>query len=532
RLLVVGGWPKSLGRQCGRLRKRIPDYEDWIVFTGMVDNPEYHLSAADGLLFPSLSEAFSLVEIEASMLGLPLFLTAHHGSEMILQCGINGRLLPWKVDEMIEVMEGEIVEGKVKPRDASMGKALSFQDYTDQWDAVLNDMLDERSVAAAKPKLALIGHTYMVRVNREKAQALGKHFEVRVYTCETRGWRVMGSEVQDSTDPAEEHSLYKLDRWPRWQNYTCLLFRGLGRELARFQPDVVLVENEPWSWLRWQARLAAWRQAPRARFAEFTWENVKRPGWRGAVLSVIYRLAALTSGKVICGNEAARSLFLKAGARPENVRVDGQLGVDPAAHPPADPEEKQAWRRSLGWGDPDIVVGFCGRLVEEKGLLELVEACKRVRSVLPGLRLAILGAGPLHDTLLASGDPGWLKLLPAVPHREIPRFLNKLDLFVLPSKPMAKPNGEVWEEQFGHVLIEAMTCGTMTLGSDSGAIPEVMDDAEVVFAHSDVDELTRIIHRWAMDEEGRGAKAIEQQAKCVERWRHEALAARYADLLG
>ena len=531
RLLVVGGWPSSLGRQCRKFRKQIPDYEDWIVFTGMVDNPEYHLSAADGLLFPSLSEAFSLVEIEASMLGLPLFLTAHHGSEMILQCGVNGRLLPWDVDEMIQVMEEEILEGKVKPRDASIGKAMSVHDYTEGWNAVLTETFEKPGTASAKPKLALIGHTYMVRVNREKARALASHFEVRVYTCDTKGWKVMGSEVQDSTDPAEASSLFRLDRWPRSQNYTCLLFRGLGRELAWFQPDVVLVENEPWSWLRWQTRVAAWVHAPRARFAEFTWENVKRPGWRGAILSVVYRLTAMTSGKVICGNQAAKDLFLKAGTRPENLRVDGQLGVDPLAHPVATPEERALWRNNLGWGKDDWVIGFCGRFVEEKGLAELVEACRRVRRSMPDLRLALLGAGPLHETLRTAGETEWLQLLPAVPHRQIPEFLNKIDLFVLPSKPMAKPNGEVWEEQFGHVLIEAMACGTLTVGSNSGAIPEILDDPEVTFCHSDVESLADTITHWLSDDDARRRKTSKQRDRCLAKWSHEALAHRYAEFL-
>jgi len=530
RLLVVGGWPRSLARQHRWLRKHVPDYQEWTVFTGMVEDPEYHLSAADGLLFPSLAEAFSLVEIEASMLGLPLYLTEHHGSEMILQCGVNGRLLPWAVCEMVEVMADEIERGKVRPGGASIGKALSREAYADRWHEVLHGELGVRP-ERSKPRLALIGHTYMIRVNREKALALENHYEVKVFTCDTCGWKVMGSEVSDPTDAAESSLLVRLARWPRWQNYTCLLLRGLGRELARFQPDVVLVENEPWSWLRWQARLAAWREAPHALFAEFSWENVRRPGLRGLVLDLIYRFAAWTSGKIICGNEAAKCLFLDAGARPENLRVDGQLGIDPAAHPVASVEEKTEWRKSLGWGEQDRVVGFCGRLVEEKGLLELVEACGRLRREMPDLRLAIVGAGPLHDVLLASDSREWLRLLPAVLHREIPLFLNKLDMFVLPSKPMAKPNGEVWEEQFGHVLIEAMACGTLTIGSDSGAIPEVLSDQEVVFPHSDADGLVRVMGRWLTEDCERQEKAAEQRKQCLAHWTHEAVAERYAGFL-
>ena len=42
----------------------------------------------------------------------------------------------------------------------------------------------------------------------------------------------------------------------------------------------------------------------------------------------------------------------------------------------------------------------------------------------------------------------------------------------MPSRTL--PN---WKEQFGRVIIEAMACGVPVVGSDSGAIPDVIGDA-------------------------------------------------------
>jgi glycosyltransferase involved in cell wall biosynthesis len=536
RMLVIGGGEATLRRVQKQVRRDHPDFADWIVFTGAVTNPEYHFAAADALFFPSLSEAFSLVEIEAAALGLPLYLTAHHGSEMILRDGRNGRLLPWDVPGMADVLEDEIRSGRMRFTDGSTGRALSKDEYLEEWMRQLAP--DNRQTApvapSGKPKLMLIGHTYMVSVNREKAVHLAAHFEVRVCTCESKGWMVLGSEVVDSNPPAHEASyqLRRLTRWPRWQDYTKIAFRGLQAEMADFRPDVVLVENEPWSLLRWQARVASWIAAPKARFAEFTWENVERPGIRGRILKLVYTAASVTGDRLICGNAKARDICVAAGFPAGETIVAPQLGIGLEDHPPASPAEREAWRTSLGWPRHSKVLGFCGRLVEEKGLIELAEATMSLRESFPDLRLALVGEGVLRPRLEAMDPRGeWLRVLPAVLHHEVPAFLNKLDIFILPSKPMVAADGQVWEEQFGHVLIEAMASGVLTLGSDSGAIPEVLGDPDVTFRHGDASALAATLGFWLSHDDERGRKTASQRRQCAVRWTHEAVASTYAGFL-
>ena len=85
-----------------------------------------------------------------------------------------------------------------------------------------------------------------------------------------------------------------------------------------------------------------------------------------------------------------------------------------------------------------------------------------------------------------------LVIINAVPHHDVPRYMNAMDALVLPSR--TTPH---WKEQFGHVLIEAMACGTPVIGSDSGAIPEVIDSAGLIFPEGDIDALAQHLRRLA-----------------------------------
>ncbi len=102
KLLVIGGLSPTLQRLRKALTKEFSDWRDWIPFAGMLSRPEETLSATDVLLFPSSFEAFCLAEIEAAALSLPLLLTPHCGSKMILQPGGNGLSVSFNPDELAD----------------------------------------------------------------------------------------------------------------------------------------------------------------------------------------------------------------------------------------------------------------------------------------------------------------------------------------------------------------------------------------------------------------------------------------------
>ncbi|MFT2096452.1 glycosyltransferase [Acidiphilium multivorum] len=60
-----------------------------------------------------------------------------------------------------------------------------------------------------------------------------------------------------------------------------------------------------------------------------------------------------------------------------------------------------------------------------------------------------------------------------------------------------------WHEGFGLPAVEAMLCGRATIGSRASSLPEVIGRDDALFDPFDVDDMCRVIHRLATDDEWR-----------------------------
>ncbi len=551
RLLVIGGGEKKLDALRRKLAREFPDWEAWIRFTGMVRDMPRALAAADAFLYPSYSEAFALVEIEAAAMGLPLYLTPHHGSEMILEEGRNGRAIAWDPAAIAELLDQELAAGKARPGESSTVKALDHPEYAARFLSLLREEIlakagngpRKRAVPTSTdndpdndplPRLLLIGHTYALAQNREKIRALAAHFQVTCITSTLSDEKFFGRDAaafeDDDSGAPLLFAFHRLASLGRHGKTTQFFYAGLRHFFASQSYDIILVEAEPWSFLRWQSWWLKRRFQAEALFGEFTWENVRRPEVKGSLLNPIYRLAARTSDYVICGNNAAAANIRAAGKDSAEILIAPQLGIDPQAYCPVDAGKRARLRSACGLDPKAFVIGYCGRLVEEKGISALLAAAREARPA-TGIQLALLGAGPLQDQIEAAcaGNP-WIRLLPPCPHRDVPRFLQCLDLLVLPSRPLRR-GSQVWEEQFGHVLIEAMACGVPTIGSNSGAIPEVIGDPEAIFPWGEHHALAALIEKAGRDGAWRHQLAARQQRRVFERFTHEVVAGQYAKFL-
>jgi glycosyltransferase involved in cell wall biosynthesis len=154
---------------------------------------------------------------------------------------------------------------------------------------------------------------------------------------------------------------------------------------------------------------------------------------------------------------AARSETAARLARGWGAR--GEVALAPPAVPswPLQPREGSPAERAF-------TVGFAGRLVESKGLTDLLAAVRRLGAP---VELLLIGDGELRAQLEGQPIPGSsVRVLSGLTHEQMPAGYGRVDVLVLPSR-----STPTWREQFGRVIVEALWCGVPVVGSDSGEIP-------------------------------------------------------------
>jgi glycosyltransferase involved in cell wall biosynthesis len=79
---------------------------------------------------------------------------------------------------------------------------------------------------------------------------------------------------------------------------------------------------------------------------------------------------------------------------------------------------------------------------------------------------------------------------------DLPAFMNAMDALALVSQTTPR-----WKEQFGRVIIEAQACGTPVIGSDSGAIPDVIGGGGIVVPERNPHALAEAIKQLSLNPE-------------------------------
>lgn len=151
-------------------------------------------------------------------------------------------------------------------------------------------------------------------------------------------------------------------------------------------------------------------------------------------------------------------------------------------------------------GDGDTLeLLFVGRLVPEKGTADLVKALPVVAESLPQVRLTIAGAGRSRrelEALVASlGISNRVRFLGAVPHEVALDLMSEADLLVLPSYAEGSPLS----------VTEALALGTPVIGTDVGAMPELVGNEGVLVRPGDVGSLADAIVELGNDNRRREA---------------------------
>jgi glycosyltransferase involved in cell wall biosynthesis len=117
-----------------------------------------------------------------------------------------------------------------------------------------------------------------------------------------------------------------------------------------------------------------------------------------------------------------------------------------------------------------LVIGYVGRLESVKGCDVLLVAFSRILRNYPSARLIMVGDGTLRNELTrlskSLGLENSVEFTGFVPFPEIPSYLSRFSILVLPSRSEGMPNA----------LLQAMAAGLPVVATRVGGIPEIVED--------------------------------------------------------
>lgn len=180
---------------------------------------------------------------------------------------------------------------------------------------------------------------------------------------------------------------------------------------------------------------------------------------------------SLDADLVIAASSFTRQSLLYAGVRPERIVVF-PYGVD-----------NRIFRNDVAMPSGKAKILFVGQAISRKGFHHLLRTWKRIGNRRAELHVVSGTAAQCQET--DSGNVVWHDHLSLT---DLVALMNRVDLLVLPSIA----------EGFGHVLLQALSCGTPILCSDATAGPDLLQGWEegFIFSSEDWNEFASRLDFW------------------------------------
>ena len=236
----------------------------------------------------------------------------------------------------------------------------------------------------------------------------------------------------------------------------------IWRDLAQFGPNVVHISSPDIA----AHRAVTWargRNLPVLASVHTRFETYPRyynMAWLEPPIEALLRRLYRRCDALVAPSESMAQVL-----REQRMNADIGIwsrGVDRDVFNPA--RRDLAWRRSLGIGDDEIVIGFLGRLVMEKGLDVFADTIDALTGLGVRHRVLVIGEGPargwfeerLPDAVFAGFQGG----------ADLGRAVAGMDVLFNPSIT----------ETFGNVTLEAMACGLPVVAAQATGSESLVSD--------------------------------------------------------
>ncbi|MDG2003580.1 MAG: glycosyltransferase family 1 protein [Novosphingobium sp.] len=311
-------------------------------------------------------------------------------------------------------------------------------------------------------RIALLSGNYnMVRdganqaLNRLVGYLLGQGAKVRVYspTIDNPDFEATGDVTHVPSVAIPGRSEYRMPMG---------LFRRVKRDLADFNPNMMHVTSPDFSghraltWARQQGLPVLC--SVHTRFD--TYPRYYNMAFTEPLLAAIMRRFYRRCDALVAPSESMAQLL-----REQRMNFDIGIwsrGVDRELFNPG--QRSLEWRRSLGIADSEVVIGFLGRLVMEKGLDVFSDTIDELKARGVTHRILVIGEGPARGWFEARiPDAVFVGLQQGV---DLGRAVASMDVLFNPSVT----------ETFGNVTLEAMACSIPVVAAAATGSDSLVDE--------------------------------------------------------
>ena len=333
-------------------------------------------------------------------------------------------------------------------------------------------------------RILRIAHASLTPALRERERALARRYtDIDLEVVTTNRWR----EAEVDVDAVDDDLFPVIKARPRFSKHIQLFAYEPGpivAALRRHRPHLIDLNHEPYSVACAEVlTLCSW-YAPQAVVVLQTCQNIFHrypPPFSWLERRALRRVAAAH----VC-SETVRELLRAKGFKKPVAIVP--FGVDTEAF---------CQRRAFNRESKDTpTIGFVGRMLSGKGLNILAEALAQLGS--EKWNVLLVGDGPerkrFEATLASRGLLDRAHFTGALSYDRVPDLYQQMDMLVVPTQTTNRIR-----EQFGRVLVEAMASGLPVIGSTCGAIPEVIDDAGLIFPEGNSAALAAALRRLLLD---------------------------------
>lgn len=205
--------------------------------------------------------------------------------------------------------------------------------------------------------------------------------------------------------------------------------------------------------------------------------------------------ARLELDHIIALTNLTKQTLIQEGVDAKKITVIGHF-IDTKRFSPTSEQQMR-----IGSKHKEICILYCGRLEEEKGVFDLVDAVEFLLRdpELKNFRITVtmIGNGSKYNEILSKEKRlGVEKYFfhKSVEYNDMPKEYRRADIYVAPSKETP-----TWKEQYNTTLLEAQASGLPIVTTRSGGIPENIGDAGVVITPGDVKILYDAIKKLILD---------------------------------